>query len=174
MKTKTEKMLATMHVIMWILFVGISIQAGAIIISFFVSLHNPVAAKNLYMGLNFSALRQYSVGHYSATVTAVVVLLVLKAYIAYLAIRIFAAINFSHPFSPSVEALIEKISKVALAAGLTAWAANVYALWLADTAVGVTYHWPAAEFLLLAGVIFTIAQVFKRGIELQAENDLTV
>jgi hypothetical protein len=63
---------------------------------------------------------------------------------------------------------------VALAAGLIAWAANGYAVWLGKMAGVIRYHWPAAEFLLLAGVVFTIAQVFKRGIELQAENDLTV
>jgi hypothetical protein len=32
----------------------------------------------------------------------------------------------------------------------------------------------AAEFLLLGGIIFMIAEVFKRGIEIQTENELTV
>jgi hypothetical protein len=31
-----------------------------------------------------------------------------------------------------------------------------------------------AEFLLLGGIIFMIAEVFKRGIEIQTENELTV
>jgi hypothetical protein len=30
------------------------------------------------------------------------------------------------------------------------------------------------EFLFLAGIVFVIAQIFKRGIEIQTENELTV
>jgi hypothetical protein len=35
--------------------------------------------------------------------------------------------------------------------------------------------WPDSEaFILMAAIIFVIAVIFKRGIELQNENDLTV
>lgn len=32
----------------------------------------------------------------------------------------------------------------------------------------------AGSFIFLAGIIYVIAQIFKRGIELQNENDLTI
>ena len=38
----------------------------------------------------------------------------------------------------------------------------------------VNFDWSAQEFLLMAGVIFIIGLFYKRGIELQAENDLTI
>ena len=30
------------------------------------------------------------------------------------------------------------------------------------------------QFFLLAGVIYVVGQVYKRGVELQSENDLTI
>jgi len=56
--------------------------------------------------------------------------------------------------------------------------ANKYCDWL--TKKGVTFPdlqpvlSGAGEFLLLGAIIFIIAQVFKRGIEIQTENELTV
>jgi len=32
----------------------------------------------------------------------------------------------------------------------------------------------AGEILFMAGLVFVIAQIFKRGVEMQAENELTV
>ena len=174
MKTRTERILTVMHIVMWIIFIGTCIQAGAIIISYFVSLYNPIAAKDLYLGLNFFDLRQHDMDQYQITIFFVVATYCLKAYMAYLTIKIFLTINFSQPFSIEVAKLIQKISQAALIAGLIAIVADGYSQWLIKNGVTIKYNWPSGEFLLAAGVIFVIAQVFKKGIELQAENELTV
>lgn len=174
MKTRTQQILGIMNVIAWIIFIALSIQTGAIAVSWFVSLHNPVAAKNLYMGLSFFNVRQYDIGHYSTVVAFVVTLSALKAFIAYLGVRIFSKLNFSKPFSAEIANAIEKISQVSFGAGLMALVANAYGQWLIEQGVALDYYWASEEFLLLGGIIFIVAQVFKRGIEIQAENDLTI
>src|SRR3978361_2112777 len=130
MKTKTERVLAITHIIMWLIFVGLCIQTGATLTSYIVSLLNPVAAKNLYMGLNFFDLRQYDINHYNVVILFVIALGVLKAYTAYLTIKIFSEINLSQPFSIPVAELIQKISQTAFIAGLISVMAYSYSEWL--------------------------------------------
>jgi hypothetical protein len=59
-KSRTEKILAVMYVLAWLAFVGLIVEAGAILISFGVSIANPVAAKDLYKKMNLYGLRQYN------------------------------------------------------------------------------------------------------------------
>ena len=179
MKTKTKQILATMNFMAWIIFIGLCIKTGAILYSFFVSLViNPVGAKNLYLGLNLSDLYNFNIWHYAAIVSLIIFLSGLKAYIFYLVTKIFLKINFVHPFSTDVSLLISRISYVALGIGILTLAANGYAEWLIKR--GVTFPDLQAhlggggEFLFFAGVVFFIAQVFKKGIEIQSENELTV
>jgi len=174
MRTRTENILRIMHVIAWIIFVGICIQAGAMLTSWLVTLYNPAWSKNLYLKLNFFELLRYDTDYYSTLMAFIVTLLALKAYIAYLGIKICMKLNFVKPFSAEVAQAVEKISFVGFCGGLMALVAYGYTEWLGDRGMKIVYPWGAEEFLLLAGIIFIVAQVFKRGMELQAENELTV
>ena len=168
-----------MNILSWIVFIGVCIKTGAILYSFFVSLFiNPEGAKNLHMGLNLSDLYRFNIGHYDTVVSLIIILSGLKAYILYLVIKIFLKINFVHPFSTEVSFLISGISYVALGTGTLTLIANKYCEWLTGQGVAFpglqAYLGGGAEFVLLGGIIFMIAQVFKRGIEIQSENELTV
>jgi hypothetical protein len=179
MKPKTKWMLGTMQVIAWITFVGICIKTGAMMVSFGISLAvNPDATKNLYEKLNLSNLYNYSIGHYVVFFSMIVALSAFKAYIFYMVIQIFQKINFVNPFSEAVSVLISGIGYIALAIGIGTVFANAYRDWLAQQGVSFpdvqAYLGGGAEFLLLGGIIFMIAEVFKRGIEIQTENELTV
>src|ERR1700760_1603633 len=112
MRTRTENILRIMHVIAWIIFVGICIQAGAMLTSWLVTLYNPAWSKNLYLKLNFFELLRYDTDYYSTLMAFIVTLLALKAYIAYLGIKICMKLNFVKPFSAEVAQAVEKISFV--------------------------------------------------------------
>ncbi|TAF30999.1 MAG: DUF2975 domain-containing protein [Runella slithyformis] len=175
MKTRTKQILMVMNVASWLIFLGLCIQTGAVVISFFVSLFvNPAGAQNLYLGLNLSALYQYSTGHYVAMVSFIIFLLASKAFMFYLTIQIFTKTNLVHSFSTDVASLVGRISYVSAAIGLLALVAKTYSDWLTKSGVAVPYNWGNGEFLFLAGIIFIMAQVFKRGFELQQEQDLTI
>ena len=178
-KTSTEKILTVMHVITWVLFIGLSIKTGAIIIAFFVSLFvNPVAAENLYLGLNLSGLFEFGKLHYITMVLFIICMSGLKTLMVYLLIKIFLKINFSFPFSNEVAMLIARISYVAFAIGAINLIAIYYSEFLIMRAVKMPelhqYLSSGGEFLFFGGIIFIVAQVFKRGIEIQSENELTV
>jgi len=174
MKTKTQRVLAIMHVVAWIIFVGLCIETGAMLCSFIVSLVNPVAVKHMYLDLNLSGLDHYDHGAYITVVSFMICITAAKAFITYLTIKIFMKINLANPFSDEVAALVQRISVVAFVTGLFAIIASSYSDWLIKKGISIPFSWSAGEILLLAGVVFVIAQVFKRGMELQAENDLVI
>ncbi len=179
MTTKTTFIMTTLHVIAWILFVGLCIETGILLFSFVVNIVvNNKEAENLYKGLNLATLYQYSIWQYVAVSSLLIFLSGLKAFIFYLVIQIFTKINLINPFSLEVSTLISKISYVALQIGILSIIVSGYIKWLAKRGIELSnvsdYLGGASEYLLLGGVIFMIAQIFKRGIEIQTENELTI
>ena len=179
MKTKTHELLIIMKVFTWVAFFALCIKTGILAITFFVSeFINPVAAKHLYPGLNLSGLKEFSNLHYSAIIVLVIVLTALKAFMFYRVIQIFMKLNLMNPFSTDVALLIKKISYVALSIGALAIMATQYSRWLSKKGVGLNrlteFIDSGPAFLFFAGIIFIISLVFKKGIEIQTENELTV
>ena len=85
----------------------------------------------------------------------------------------------AQPFNEAVGRFILKIAYLAFVIGLFSWCGIKYAEWLIERGAKM----PDAQSLRLAGadvwlfmcvVLFVIAQIFKRGIEIQTENELTV
>lgn len=175
--TKTNStILDIMNVLFWMAFVGLSINAAAMLISFGVTLFSGIdAAKNLYMtDSNLFALYEQNKLHYIQIVSLMVVLMILKAHIAYLVVQIFYTFNFNRPFTAKVTKLVSAISDTAVAAGILAIIGEQYCERLTNRGATIPVDWSAGEILFFAGVLYIIAQVFKRGTELQVENDLTV
>jgi hypothetical protein len=85
----------------------------------------------------------------------------------------------SQPFNYEVRLFIIHVSCLAFGIGLfTGWGVN-YTEWLVKQGVNM----PDTERLRLGGsdvwifmsvILFVIAQIFRRGIEIQSENELTV
>ena len=102
----------------------------------------------------------------------------IKAYMFYLVILIFKALNMVRPFSSEVGQLILKIAYVALFICALSWLGTQYSEWLLKQGVKLPlmykYFGGADVFLMMGVMLFVVAQVFKRGIEIQTENDLTV
>src|SRR5262245_56938170 len=119
MKSSTKLILTILHVIAWIIFLGLCVKTGAILYSFFVSLAmTPEGAKNLYMELNLSALYHYDRVYYIIIVSTIIVLSALKALLFYFVVKIFLKINFVKPFSEDVSRFISLIGYVALGIGV--------------------------------------------------------
>lgn len=174
----TQFVFSTVKVLFWIVFIGLCIKTGAIIFTLIYSLIKPIVAENLYMGLNLSELLRFDTGYYVSMVTLIIALSGLKAYMAYLVIKLFFTIDLKQPFNPIAAKIITKISEVALGTGIVAILCHSYAKWLNKKPVGVEnlsqYLDNGGEILFLAGVIFVIAQIFRKGVEIQSENELTV
>ncbi|RTQ49221.1 DUF2975 domain-containing protein [Hymenobacter gummosus] len=175
MKPQATFVLNALHVIFWIVFIGLCIKVGAVLVSFFVSLFvSAEAAHNMYMGLDMAELQQFSQHHYVAVVSFMVYFLGVQAYLAYQVIRILQRLDLAAPFSGEIAALITRISREVLTAGVVMLVAGSHGEWLLHRGVGGVPVWSGGEFLFLAAIIFLVAQIYQRGADLQAENDLTV
>lgn len=173
-KTRTEQILTVMHILAWVAFVGYSIEAGAMQISYIVSCVNPEASNNLYQGLNLNTLREFSFWHYTITASFIVALAIMKAFVWLLVIYTISKINLMNPFTSAVAQNLEKISYVLLGAWIVGILSIVHKGCLLKRTgedFGDSY---SGEFLFMAGLVFIISQVFKRGVEIQSENELTV
>ena len=96
-QTRTWRLLLVIQVLAWVMIIGFMIEAGSILISYFVSCKNPEAAKNLYNGLNFYNLRQTDFWIYSRTVYLMVAALMMKSSVCYLIHQTIAKINVQNP-----------------------------------------------------------------------------
>ena len=172
---KATTVLDILRVVSWILFIGLCIRTGAMIISFFVSLFiNAQAAGDIYLGLNLSELMDYNKWHYIVMAVLIIALSGLKAYLFHWVIKIISKINFTNPFSEHNGKIIFIMSSIALQIGILAVALKSYTQWLSKNLVVISYRGESSDFLYLAGILFVIGYIFKRGVELQSENELTV
>jgi len=173
-KTRTESVLKVMPVLAWLVCMGFVAVAGAVLISFAVSWVHSEAAKNLYMGLDLYGLRQYNAGLYVVAVAFQVALPLMKAWVAYLLVRTLSTFKLQNPFTPETVKYLEKISYFLFATWVVAMLSNIYTS-LLKSATGTLYgNWISGEFIFMVALVFVLAQVFKRGVEIQSENELTV
>jgi Protein of unknown function (DUF2975) len=168
-----------LHVLSWIVFIGICIKAGTLLFSYLVSMFwNEQGAKNLYLGLDLSQLKMYSNTAYSIMAFFVLAIFVAEALLFYVVLQIFKKINFVNPFHETIGQLIKKMSVVALIIGLLSVFAVVYAKRHFSQGMQFPHLTTMIDqgeaFLFFAGILFFISVLFTRGVELQKENELTV
>jgi len=182
MQVSTKQVLKILYILSWIIFVGVCIEAGGSIFSAFYTLEiNSINAKTFWVGNDLSALYKYDRGHFFAETLLISIASVLKACMFYLIIKILhdKKLDISQPFSVEVRQFIFRISGLAFGIGLfTAWGVK-YTEWLVKQGVTMpdTQHLRlggADVWFFMAVILFVIAQIFKKGIEIQTENDLTI
>ncbi len=174
MKTRTHQILSVLHILSWITFIAMLINAGAIMVSYTVGIVNPDAIKKMYEGSDLYNLRQFDFWQYTAIVSFKVAIALLEAYTAYLVIKVLSGIKLANPFTMEIAELLEKISHIILGTWVVSMLYNAHINWLVKRVDGLPENLISGEFIFLAGVVYVIAQVFKKGVELQSENELTV
>ena len=167
-----------LYVIAWIIFVGLSIEAGGLIVNFFFHLYNPEMVQNLYQKLDLIKMYQDNESAFFGIYSFILIISILKAVLFYTVIRLMHKMNLSKPFSTFVEKQISLVSYYALSIGLLCYITNqvVKNLNHRDLVSDNLNQFlgDSEAFILMGAVIYIIAQIFKRGVELQEENDLTV
>ncbi len=179
---KTRTILQILLVFSWILFIGVCIEAGGSIFSAFYTLViNSINAKTFWVGNDLSALYAYDPGHFLAETLYISIAGVLKACIFYLVIKVLRneKLNMSQPFNNEIRLFIIKVSYLTFGIALFTWWGVKYTKWLVTQGVKMPdtqdLRLGGADVWLFMGVtLFVIAQIFKRGIEIQTENELTV
>jgi len=178
MSKRNDFIFKGLHIVAWIIFVGLCIEAGGLIVYFIFSLYKPELVQNLYQKLDLSELYNRSQLAFFGMYGFILVISVLKAYLFYVVIRLISKLNLSKPFSSYVADQITKISYFTFAIGILSNLARQIAQNLLHFGYDIdklNQFWPDSQaFILMAAVIYVIATIFSRGVEIQNENDLTV
>ncbi len=167
-----------LYIVSWLIFVGLSIEAGGLIVNFFFSLYDPGFVQNLYQKLDLSQMYNESKLAFYGIYSFILTISILKAILFYIVIRLMHKMDLSKPFSPFVSKQILKISHYTLTIGLFSVVARqitknlMYYGFVPDS---LTQFWADSQgFILMGAVIYIIATIFKKGVDIQNENDLTV
>lgn len=174
MRTRTEQILRVMPILAWVAFIGYLIEAGAILFSYGVSWLKPEAAGNLYRGLDLFELREFDFWYYTQSVSLFASLAILKAWVSFLVIKTLSKFNLSNPFTMEVAVRLEQVSYMAFGTWVVTMVSNAHTGWLMKLTGQVHGTWHSGEFIFMVALVFIVSQVFKRGVEIQSENELTV
>ncbi|AMQ57921.1 DUF2975 domain-containing protein [Algoriphagus sanaruensis] len=178
MSPKTDLVIKFLHVISWIIFIALCYQTGALIFNYAFMQFRVFPPENQYLILDLTELFTQNELYFGILFGLAIGVNGLKAYTFYLITLIFQYLNLHKPFSQEISRLISKISYYIFAAGILGAIAQGVSDELAKQGFPVTnanQQWnDYSAFLMMAAVVFVIAQIFKKGLELQSENDLTI
>lgn len=167
-----------LHVVAWLIFVGLCIEAGGLIVNFLYSIFKPEIVGHLYQKLDLSSLYQQSKWAYFGMYSFVIYISVLKAVLFYVVIQLLLKLDLSKPFSSFVAKKITQISYFTFLIGILSFMARQLAKNLSHRGYEIdklSQFWVDSQaFILMAAVIYIIATIFKKGVAIQNENDLTV
>ncbi|GMQ30270.1 DUF2975 domain-containing protein [Algoriphagus confluentis] len=178
MKKTTNTLLWVIDVISTLIFCAMCATSAYLLILFFYHLFDSEGAKDWMIGKDISQLFKLDNVHVAILFSFTLAISLMKAFAFYSTIKIFSTLNLVKPFSPEIATLISRISYMILAIGILGIITFRYSEILVTNGMDLNElqsRWnDNYAYLLMGSIIFVIAQVFKKGLELKAENDLTI
>lgn len=175
MNKTTSQIMVAMQVFSWIAFIGLCIKAGTLLVAMgFAAFGSLNQANSFAFGKDIMHLQQEGAWMYIQGLSLMLAVLLLKVAMMWRVLQIFQVLKLEAPFSSKVSDWLLNISYWALSAGILSLTAEAYFKWLHNRGLAQPLNGGSGEFLMLAGILFIVAQVFKKGVELQQDNELTV
>ncbi|GGD31492.1 DUF2975 domain-containing protein [Flavobacterium orientale] len=167
-----------LYIVAWFIFVGLSIEAGGLVVNFIFSLYNPEFVTNLYQKLDLTEMYAASSLAFFGIYSFILIISILKACLFYTVIRLMHTMDLSKPFDTFVARHISLVSYFALSIGLLSYIGRQLVKKLMHHGFvpdNLNQFWADSDaFILMGAVIYIIATIFKKGVAIQTENDLTV
>jgi hypothetical protein len=177
MKIKTETILKGSRILAFMGFVWFSILFASQLVTLIASFINPDWAKRTYeVDPTIFSIREHSTWFYGYAMCLLIAVSAFKVLIWYVVFGLLSRLKLQTPFSMEVEKKLEGIAYLLLGVWIVSnifWKIYIDYLFKA-TGIQLPVNNNADEYLFMAGIIYIISQIFKRGIEIQEENDLTV
>jgi hypothetical protein len=178
MSKRNNFVFIALQIVAWIIFVGLCIEAGALIVNFIYSLFKPEIVHNLYQKLDLSQMYNLNKWVYFSMYGFILFIAILKACLFYVVIRLLLKLDLTRPFNSYVAGQIKILSYYTLSIGLICYIARQTAQSIQHYGFEVdalNQFWADSQaWILMAAVIYVIATIFSRGVELQTENELTI
>lgn len=181
-KINSEQILKVLNVLSWIIFIGVCIEAGGLLFNtFFTMALNPIGAKQFWIQIDLSDLYNHDPLRFLVQTLLICIVAILKAIMFYLIIRLFHSkkLDFLRPFNVEMKNFLFNITYLCFGIGFFSMWGIKHAQWLTELGIKM----PGVENLGLAGadvwffmgvIMYIFAHIFKRGIEIQNENELTI
>ncbi len=175
-------MLKILYFISWVLFIGLCIDAGGFLTNtIYTSVIDSKLAKNFWGTLDLSGVYFNDFKHFLLLTTIMNIVAIFKALLFYSIVKLLhdKKLNMKQPFNYELGKFISNIAYITLFIGLFSFWARNYVNWLESKTIQV----PSITSLKIDGhdiwffmgiVLLVIAQIFRRGIEIQQENELTI
>ncbi|MEK8181007.1 DUF2975 domain-containing protein [Flavobacterium buctense] len=180
-KISTAQILKLLYIFSWIIFIGLCIEAGGFLFNSVLALVRPDNIGVFWHQIDLTQLYKHDVNQYFVITFYISIIAVMKALIFYLIVKILhdKKLNLLQPFNPEVRRFIFNLCYLTLGIGLFTHFGVTHAQWLYKQNVTMPdiYHLRLAGgdvWLFMSVTLYVIAQIFKRGIEIQNENDLTI
>ena len=133
---------------------------------------------NLYQKMDLSELYNRSQWAFYGMYSFVLVISILKSILFYVVIMLLLKLDLEKPFNSYVSKQITQMSYFTFSIGLLSYIARESAKNLQHRGYEIdqlNQFWVDSQaFILMAAVIYVIAAIFKKGIEIQSENELTI
>ena len=169
---KTHYILLGLKIITWIAFIGFSIEVGSKTFTFIYIFFNEKVSHDIYLGLDLSSIQASSLRQYVSIMSLIIAIPLLKANIWFQILKFTLDFSYENPF---VSKAINKLENIEyLYFGLFAFTYISTKYFEKFPNLNIFISADKGEYLLTAGVIYIISQVFKRGVELKEENNLTI
>ena len=178
MSKKTNIVFQGLKIVAWIIFVGLSVEAGGLIVNFIFSVFNPDVVDKLYQTLDLSAMYARSPWAFYGMYSFMLSIAILKAVLFYVVVMLVTKIDIERPFNQYVSKQISLISYFTFSIGLLSYIARETARNLQHKGYAIDAldaFWDDSQaFILMAAVIYVIATIFSKGVEFQEELEATV
>lgn len=178
MKTKSNLIFKALHLVAWLIFVGLCIEAGALLVNFLVSIFKPEFVQNLYQKMNLLSLYRNNSWQFYLVYSLLLTIEILKCIMFYYVVMLLYNLDLNKPFNNYVSNTISKISYYTFSVGIVCYIAKEIFKKIqfnsnVEPAVNALTN-DSEAFIIMSAVIYIITQIFKKGIEIQNENELTI
>lgn len=181
MKTKVKAedyVFKGVKIVAWLIFIGLCVEAGGLLVNFIVSLTKPEMVNRLYQKLDLTSVYESSKFVFFGSYSFILSIAMLKAVLFYWVILLVSKMNLSNPFSRNISKLIYTISYYTFAIGLINVIGKQWVKGLGNSGYELSVlqeFWDDSQaFILMAAVIYIIAIIFTKGVAYQEELEETV
>ena len=98
MSKKNNFAFTVVTIVAWVIFVGLCIEAGGLLVNFIFSLYKPEFVQNLYQKLDLSEMYLLSKTAFYSMYSFILVISILKAYLFYIVIVLIHKLDLAKPF----------------------------------------------------------------------------
>ncbi|WP_163325232.1 MULTISPECIES: DUF2975 domain-containing protein [Draconibacterium] len=172
--TRTQQVLAVMKFLVYLSITWYFLKLVGIGLMGLSFLIRGIPLSNLFFIPDWFNLLETNPGYLTLVIVLVMSVSLLNITIWILVLRLLKRIQLTNPFNMEVIERLERISYLLFIIWILSISAGGFFAWLGEKAGELNDSWSHGPYLFMAGLVFIISQIFKRGVELQSENDLTV